>query len=278
LPRDLSDVLHYFLPELEAADESASSPPAPAKPPRDAGDTGGGEDRPRPPSPWPILALPVGERDVVRAALTWNLAVEIARRGASACVLAPSTEGESPLWPSAGVGPLGTELHLHPAKTPEDLHTAAREQARRSADRTRSDGLVFVCLPPDWLERGEPTHQPFEWWLLLTSSRQRDLQEAYALIRRLLDSNPEIEIGVTIHGVQSIREAREAFERLARACEHRLGVSPTSFGLLVDDLHVYRAIAAQRPIGLEHPQAPATRALMDVARLLHESIGSRCHD
>jgi hypothetical protein len=278
LPRDLSDVLHYFLPELEAGDESAASPPSAAKPPLDASDAQPGEHQPQALSSWPILALPVGERDVVRASLTWNLAVEIARRGASACVLAPSTEGDSPLWPSAGVGPLGTELHLHPAKTLEDLYTAARDLARRSADHGRGDGLVFVCIPPGWLERGEPIAQPFDWLLLLTSSRQRDLQEAYALIRRLLDSNPEIEIGVTIHGVQSIREAREAFERLASACEHRLGLSPTSFGLLVDDLHVYRAIAAQRPIGLEHPQAPATRALMDVARLLHEAIGSRCHE
>jgi hypothetical protein len=197
LPRDLSDVLHYFLPELEAGDESAASPPSAAKPPLDASDAQPGEHQPQALSSWPILALPVGERDVVRASLTWNLAVEIARRGASACVLAPSTEGDSPLWPSAGVGPLGTELHLHPAKTLEDLYTAARDLARRSADHGRGDGLVFVCIPPGWLERGEPIAQPFDWLLLLTSSRQRDLQEAYALIRRLLDSNPEIEIGVT---------------------------------------------------------------------------------
>ena len=114
--------------------------------------------------------------------------------------------------------------------------------------------------------------------LLMSTAEPRELLETYALAKRLVSADPEVRIGVTIHGVQSIREAREAFERLARACEHRLGVSPTSFGLLVDDLHVYRAIAAQRPIGLEHPQAPATRALMDVARLLHETIGSRCHD
>jgi hypothetical protein len=45
----------------------------------------------------------------------------------------------------------------------------------------------------------------------------------------------------------------------------------TSYGLLFDDLYVYRAIAAGRPIGLAHPQAPATRALMDVAGLIYEN-------
>jgi hypothetical protein len=47
-----------------------------------------------------------------------------------------------------------------------------------------------------------------------------------------------------------------------------LGRSPQSYGLLADDLHVYRAIAARRPIGLEHPQSRAARALGDVARML----------
>jgi MinD-like ATPase involved in chromosome partitioning or flagellar assembly len=41
-----------------------------------------------------------------------------------------------------------------------------------------------------------------------------------------------------------------------------------SYGLLVDDLHIYRASVAHRPIGLEHPQSRAARALRDVAQLL----------
>jgi MinD-like ATPase involved in chromosome partitioning or flagellar assembly len=36
----------------------------------------------------------------------------------------------------------------------------------------------------------------------------------------------------------------------------------------ISDLHIYRAIVAQRPIGLEHPQSRAARALRDVASLL----------
>ena len=32
----------------------------------------------------------------------------------------------------------------------------------------------------------------------------------------------------------------------------------------------HRAIVARRPIGLEHPQSPAARALRDVARLVLE--------
>ena len=103
----------------------------------------------------------------------------------------------------------------------------------------------------------------------------RDLGEAHELARTLLESSPRAEIGVTIHGVDSIAQARAAFDHLTRIGQDQLGLVPISYGLLVDDLHVYRAIAAQRPIGLAHPQAPATRALRDVARLLYEDARSR---
>ncbi len=65
-------------------------------------------------------------------------------------------------------------------------------------------------------------------------------------------------------------EAEAAFSRLADATSRRLGLPLTSYGLLVDDLHVYRAIVAQRPIGMVHPQSPAARSMGDVAQLLLE--------
>ena len=94
-------------------------------------------------------------------------------------------------------------------------------------------------------------------------------------VRRWVHERPGVEVGVTIHGVNQIDEARRAFDDLARACEERLGLSLASYGLLVDDLDLYRAIAAGRPIGRENPNAPAARALTDVARLLYEDARSR---
>ena len=71
------------------------------------------------------------------------------------------------------------------------------------------------------------------------------------------------------------QEAEEAFAKLARTTQRSLGRDLQSYGLLVDDLDVYRAIVAQRPIGLAHPQSPAARALRDVAQMLLDDARKR---
>ena len=70
-------------------------------------------------------------------------------------------------------------------------------------------------------------------------------------------------------------DAEAAFSRLANAAWRQLQLSLTSYGLLVDDLHVYQAIVAQRPIGMVHPQSPAARSMGDVAQLLLEDARKR---
>ena len=279
MPRDLADVFHYFLPETGTDTEPTTKGRlVGSQAPRADHSDESAADRPVPtsvPPPLPILGLPIGNRDVLRAALAWNLTIETARLGASAVILAPAGEAGSPLWPEPGPGPLGTELILSSATNLTDLHRAASAVAAERASRARRGGIVFVRIPPTWLEGDASQTSPFRWLLLLTPANRRDLDEAFAMAENLVASNPVAEVGVTIHGVTTIDEARHAFETLSRRVQKRLGLVLASYGLLVDDLDVYRAIAAQRPIGLAHPQAPAARALMDVARLLYEDARSR---
>lgn len=264
MPRDLSDVADYFLPGAARA----------KAPPRRARGLAA-EDRPQRverPAALPIVGLPISERDAVRAAFAWNLAVEVARLGGSATLLAPGGQETSPVWPDPGPGPLGAELILAPAPDLSALSRAALDVAvERAADSEA--GLVLARIPPAWLEapEGRPV---LRWVLLFSSAERRDLQEAYALTKRILAVHPEARVGVTIHGARGIAEARQSFEQLAAASARHLGRSVTSYGLLLDDLHVYRAILSRRPIGLEHPQSRAARALRDVARLLLEDARS----
>jgi hypothetical protein len=263
LPRELGDVLHYFLPQNEGSAarstrsgrvRSLEFPPLRL-------------DRP---AALPIVALPLGKRDVVRAAYAWNLVVEVARQGASATLLAPANSEPSPLWPEPGRGPVGAELALTEARSFGDLNRTALDIAVSRAADSNDGGLVLVTVPPPWFRDAGDGRALVRWVLLFAAAETRDLLETYSLVKRIVAANSEARVGVTIHGVRRLGEAKGAFDRLADVAARHLEHPLTSYGLLVDDLYVYRAIVSRRPIGLEHPQSRAARALRDVARLLLE--------
>jgi hypothetical protein len=265
LPRDLGDVIHYLLPQRDGDDRPSNGPGDP----RFAGRFFHGPPvAPDRPAALPIIALPIGERDVVRAAYAWNLAVEVARQGASSTLVAPASSEPAPLWPEPGRGPVGAELVLSDARSFGELSRAALDVAVNRAADSNDGGAVFVTVPPPWFGSTRDGRALMRWVLLFAAAESRDLLEAYSLAKRIIAANAEARVGVTIHGVRRVGEAESAFLQLADVAVRHLAHPLTSYGLLVDDLHVYRAIVSRRPIGLEHPQSRAARALRDVARLL----------
>jgi hypothetical protein len=277
LPRKLEDVLDYFLPEalVPSAVSPVNAPP------------GAGPQAIHPPhSEWsanptprtrtdrpaalPIIALPIGDRDVVHAAFAWNLVVEFARFGVNATLLAPADQAAASLWPPSGRGPIGAELELVCATNLRELNRAALDLAvSRAADATNG-GVILTRVPPAWLNGLSDGRALLRWVLLFAATESNDLRESYGLAKRVLRASPTSRIGVTIHGARRIEDAERAFSRFADTAKRHLGHSVVSYGLLMDDLLIYRAISAHRSIGLEHPQSRAARALRDVARLLLE--------
>jgi len=254
LPRELGDVLDYFLPHADVEE-------APSR----AREATRGARHLRP-AALPIVAVPVGERDVLRAAFAWNLTIEVARLGGAATLVVP--ENARDVWPEAGRGPLGIEVVSSPASDLGALNRAALDVAVALAGEVRECGVVLVGVPPPWLDSTANATALLRWVLLFSSSERRDMMDAYALAKQLRAAAPSARVGVTIHGARRVDEAEQAFQRLAEVYARRLGGTLTSYGLLVDDLHVYRAVAARRPIGLERPQSRAARAMRDVARLI----------
>lgn len=215
----------------------------------------------------PIVAVPIGARDLLRAAFVWNLAFEVAREGASADILGPDDGDAAALWPTLGAGPLGTEVAIATASGPAEFARAALELANARATESRS-GVVLARVPPDWLDKAADAGSLFCWALFFVAPDRRDLLETYALVKRLQSVAPSVRLGVVIHGVGRVAEAERAFSKLALAVERHRGARLTSYGLLVDDLEMVRSIVNRRPVGLSHPQSPAARALRDVARLI----------
>jgi hypothetical protein len=267
VPRDLGDVADYFLPSSPSGRREEPEPPAAPRPPASFGPHGA----PQRPAALPILSIPIGDRDVVRAAFAWNLVVEIARLGGHATLLAPRESETSPLWPEPGPGPVGAEVVLSDAASLAELNRAALDVAVSRAADTPDGGVVVVRVPPSWLGHGARDGRALLRWVLLFSSpEQNDLMEAYGLAKRVVAASESARVGVTIHGARRVGEARQAFERVAGAMARHLRHDLVSYSLLVDDLHVYRAIVSRRPIGIEHPQSRAALALRDVAQLVLE--------
>ncbi len=264
MPRNISDVLDHLLPEAER-----SKPVEPESANASAASQATGSPRTTASaSRLLILGLPISHSDVVRAAFAWNLVVEVARLGGHAVLVSPSHDTEASLWPDHGLGPLGAEVVLAEAEDLGALERAVLDVAETRAAEAEEAGIVFARVPPLWLRKAADGPKLLQHSLLFTSTEPRDLLETYGIAKLLLGSHIGGRIGVTVHGVQRLEEASEAFLHLSEVAERRLGRSLESYGALVDDLHVYRAIVARRPIGLAHPQSAAAHSLRDVAEIL----------
>ncbi len=130
--------------------------------------------------------------------------------------------------------------------------------------------MDLVRIPPQWLREPNEAEELLRWLLLFSSPDHRDLVEAYRIAKMVLRSCPESQVGVTVHGATGLRNAQEAFGQLALSVEQHLGRSVTNYGLLVEDLDIYRAIVAQRAIGLAHPESATALALRGVAKMVFE--------
>lgn len=245
MARDLGDVLHYFLDD----DEVAQKPP------------GGGP---------PLLTAPAHGEDRLRAALVRELAIAFARRGHSVQLLQPNADPSIP--PSASIpgfslktpciaGGLGA-LHGDIATARDEL----REQPRP---------LLLVALPTESRWTRDERELLRQVWL---TPRYSDggRAEFLSLTSRILDLQPEAEIGASVLGVADLGAARRAFASFAELYEARFERRLRSQGLVLDELEVCRTLSADDPGRVVRPGSRAARTLDDVVSLLCEDLEPAC--
>lgn len=243
MARDLAHVLHLFAPELAAPGD-------------DVGMVVASDGLP------PLIGVPLARPDSVRAALLSNVAVEAGRQGAHVALLAPGALIDT----AAGeTSPFGVESHRID-EGPEVLSRGAEEALRRAP--LRNPALVFAAYPASWIQKGADVAALLRWSLVFVRPDATSLREASAALEAIAAQVPGARLGVSVYGVRSLVEARDCFEHLALGVERRLGCALSSYGVLVDDVHVSRSIVTGRPVGLSNPHTPSARAFADVARLL----------
>lgn len=268
MPRDLADVLHYFMPEI--ADEtpsgsriSASNPVAFETDEREPRESGR-------PAALPIVAVPVSDQQIVGASLISGMADQIAALGGDATILTPVTPNARRLFLRSCFESNGARMQTTRADNLSALYSAAIELSEVRGGDAESGGVVLVRVPPGWLRGAEDASELLDWLLLLSATDTRSLADTYALAAWVLGENAKAEIGITIYGAEDRREAEVAFGTLARSVEQRLGLSVSSYGLLVEDLDVYRAIVTGRALGQSNPQSIAATGLREAAKLVFE--------
>ena len=268
MPRDLADVLHYFMPELVSEEDpphgstTAQCPPAPPPPVA--------APAPQPTQRFPLATIPVADSDLVRASLVASLAEEISGVGGDATILTPNTPNAHDLFPTGlGESP-GARVEQVDAESLGELHAQAAEFAVGLANEKTTGGVILVRVPPGWLRCADEVSELLDWLLLFSSPDQRNLSDTYALAAWILRENPAAEIGVTIHGASGRREAEDAFGLLARNIDQHFGRTLASYGLLLEDLDIYRSLVAGQTVGRAHPESPASVALRETAKLVFE--------
>jgi len=263
MARDLGDVAHYFLPDDSEGQALRTLPD----------DSEGQALRTLPdaeesrPAGAHLVCVPLAPRDVARQALLWNLTVEIARQGAPVVLVVPAHDGCAP-WPEPRRGPLGVEVVESGSGQLAALADAARDAAERACSRSATTPLVLVAVPLAGLRKGADGGPLLRRVLLLTRPDERELVETWAALDAIAEQAPGAQIGACVFGVRSLADARRTFEGLAALAELELERTLTSYGVLIDDVHLSRSIVSQRPIVLAQPGSPAARALADVATML----------
>lgn len=208
----------------------------------------------------PLIGVPLARPDAVRAALLDNVAVEAGRQGARVALLAPGAAVAA-----AETSPFGVDSR-YVEGGPAALAASAEEILRRAPQR--DPALVFATYPAAWLQKGADLAALLRWSLVFVRPDAASLAEAGDALEAIAAQAPGARLGVSVYGVRSLVEARDCFEHLALGIERRLGCALTSYGVLVDDVHVSRSIVTGRAVGLSNPNTPSARAFADVARLL----------
>ncbi len=224
MPREFSDVLHYFLDGAVRAQAGRRV----------------------------VARSPIGPDEVLRSAWLWNLALELRAHGCATGLVAPAGGAIASFAPA--------DATLAARETSLD---AALERAAEALPDAPAGRWLFALDPRRASDvRGDAA----ELQLLLVAPDEEEIARACERVAEYAASRPAWRVGVTIHGARDVAHAEATFLSLAERCASDI----TSYGVLLDDLAVYRALGVRRPLREHSPSGDAARSVADVARLLLE--------
>ncbi len=92
------------------------------------------------------------------------------------------------------------------------------------------------------------------------------ITDAYALIKMVVNREPNTRLQLVINRAQSMGEGKETAEKVRLVAERFLGVELSTFCVLLDDPNVTKSVRRQKPFLLAYPHGLASRCIEDVVQ------------
>ena len=104
--------------------------------------------------------------------------------------------------------------------------------------------------------------------LVVTTPEPTSMTDAYGAIKALVSRGRDMRIDLVINMAHSEEEGLDVHKRISRVARKFLGVDLGLAAVIPQDMLVSQAVRVRRPVLLESPHAPVTRAIDRLARQL----------
>jgi flagellar biosynthesis protein FlhG len=101
--------------------------------------------------------------------------------------------------------------------------------------------------------------------LIVTTPEPTAVVDAYAVIKLIALSGDHGDLGLVINMAESAEEAKRFSHGIAITANKLLNAYVDELGYVLLDPHVAQCVRKRRPVFLEHPSAPASRCLRELA-------------
>lgn len=108
--------------------------------------------------------------------------------------------------------------------------------------------------------------------IIVTNPEPTAITDAYGLIKIIVNSGISTNLSLIINRAVNIKDARDAFNKLAYPIEYFLGTKVDYLGYICDDSRVMRSVRSQVPFILGYPNCEASLCIKSICS---ELIGER---
>ncbi len=240
------------------------------------------------------LAVVSGKGGVGKSVIALNLAVALARRGASVCLVDGSPGighlellcGRNGYWNLSHVaagsrcledivlaGPHGLRI-VPGASCLLDQIESSDGWRRELADLEREHDWLIIDTAGGAPRLASPFVRAADRTLIVTTPEPTSIAEAYATLKGLSAAEGPL-ASVLVNRADSEQQALQILERLRRAARSFLRTDLDRVGFVPNDPAVWQSVSARRPLVDIEPACSAQRALERLAERLARTVTTR---